>query len=291
MISCTPVSVQRYRPQLQVCFGARFDRTEINDPVRGGPMELVHTTTFMRRPDVYHRLAQFCTEPPFDKGDVTLHWYAASFGHEPYSIAMFLEQQLDSTGRNFRLLAKDINPSVVDEAKAGHLELSPEDFQKYRSQLGSRTDLTAYFAPTSRAGHYQATERMSRLVTFQAGDIRLDAKNRIWGDKPVIVGFRNAWYLLTPKERAALAKDLAEGLPQGSLVVVGGIQADYEGALLLQRYGMQPVGGLYGSKSEVGMPAFFRQVNSPTDTPTPNGLLQRAVKKFKQIIPSLRKTQ
>lgn len=103
-----------------------------------------------------------------DQTDTLSFWSAGCCnGEEPYTLAMIMDQMnKKSTIANFRILATDRNPQVIERAKTGvypkgALKELPD---KLRNQ---------YFQPNKRVPeHYQISESIRKLVEFEQSDIR-----------------------------------------------------------------------------------------------------------------------
>jgi chemotaxis protein methyltransferase CheR len=83
-------------------------------------------TSFFREPHHFEHFAKHIIEPKLASGDPKLRVWSAgcSTGEEPYTIAMVLMSLAKSVPPDFRILATDIDTTVLSKAKAGLYDTS-----------------------------------------------------------------------------------------------------------------------------------------------------------------------
>jgi len=124
-----------------------------------------HLTSFFRERHHFEFLAQRLL-PALERSNGNTRrirfWSAGcSTGEEPYSIAMVvLENMRHLRGWDVRILATDIDTSVLSHARAGI-------YSGERLQKVEQSRLLRWFEPMQDAHQYQVREELKRLVCFK----------------------------------------------------------------------------------------------------------------------------
>ncbi len=172
-----------------------------------------NVTRFFREPhhfDALRRQVRDVLAPAARAGGRVRLWSAGcSLGHEPWSIAMSLLAELPEAGElDVRILATDIDPQVVERARAG--VYSAEDVEPVPADLAARW--------LSRSGdEARVGDAARRLVSF--GVLNLHAP---WPMKGAFdaVFCRNVAIYFDDETQARLWTRFAERLtPQGRLYI------------------------------------------------------------------------
>ena len=131
-----------------------------------------NVTRFFREPHHFDHLRNHALPPLLDaarrKGRVRIWSAACSTGQEPYSIALtLLGLDPNAAGLDIKILATDIDPRVVDEARRGvyseaTLADIPQDLRK------------RYFTPAEGRGEWEVAEDMRRLISFRTLNLNAD---------------------------------------------------------------------------------------------------------------------
>ena len=122
-----------------------------------------NVTRFFREPHHFEHLREVVLPPLLraaDKGARVRIWSAAcSSGQEPYSIALtILKLRPDAANLDVKILATDIDSTVLDHARAG--------LYNDESITAVPGDLRARWFQRSEAG-YQASEMLRNLISFR----------------------------------------------------------------------------------------------------------------------------
>lgn len=123
-----------------------------------------NVTKFFRENHHFEDIKQNLLPQLWDKaksGRPVRFWSAAcSTGEEPYSLAMtILETWPDAHNMNVKVLATDIDPKVVEQAR--NQSYTAQSVQNIPSSLTSK-----YLEMDSSKGSYQISERVRSMVTF-----------------------------------------------------------------------------------------------------------------------------
>lgn len=150
--------------------------------------------------------------------------YACSDGSEAVTFALGL-------GKKYLINAFDISRKIIKKAQKGIFSFSDlvEEDQKFLNKHEE------YFTPNGNndcigfcvkdnayewASEYIINKSVLKNISFKVSNILKASKKKC--KEPVVVAFRNAWYLLkNDKERIKLAKNLHEKLKAGSIVIIG----------------------------------------------------------------------
>ena len=148
-------------------------------------------------------------------GERLRFWSAGcSNGQEPYSIAItLLEEMGEPTGADIRILATDIDPKVIEFARAGLYD--------QRMISGLSEDLRArYFTQITKDGHalWQASEKTRSLVSFR--ELNLLHEWPMKGQFDVIF-CRNVVIYFDEATQQALWKRFTETLSPGGWLFLG----------------------------------------------------------------------
>ena len=155
---------------------------------------------------------------------VNIVCYGCSDGSEPISLAMLL---IDRFGENakkfFPIIAKDIDPYIIMEAKSNLLNIETSDLYAMDSNL--KNDFGIYvekpeFNPWVEKFQVEIKPIVQNKIRYSVADIRTDLQS-IPKDNTIVFA-RNFWpYLKDEKEVFDLAKQLHSTLGKNCLVAVG----------------------------------------------------------------------
>jgi len=172
-----------------------------------------NVTRFFREPhhfDDLRRQVKLVLAPAARAGGRVRLWSAGcSLGHEPYSIAMSLLAELpEATELDVRILATDIDPQVIDRARAA--TYSREDVEPVPADLAARW-------LTKDGDQVRVSDAARKLVSF--GVLNLHATWPMKGAFDVIF-CRNVAIYFDDETQARLWSRFAERLtPQGRLYI------------------------------------------------------------------------
>ena len=127
----------------------------------------INVTGFFRNPDAWEKLRPVLRELTENNRRVRIWSAPCADGREPYSLAMLALDDREINERRIEITATDINPDILEEARAGVYETSPtsdiaeelkplDDYEPYIEQDGNR---------------FQVKDRVKDLVTFEQHDL------------------------------------------------------------------------------------------------------------------------
>jgi len=213
---------------------------------------MVNYTKFYRDPKLLRALPKYLSEK-FPNG-AQIYCYACSDGSEPYTLAIeMMEQKIN---KFFPLQCFDLSRERIDEVKQGIINI-------FNKEIQTRPALNKYFKEqkygttyASIFNTYNPTDELKEKITAQEANILEDIEKEGKFEKPAVVMFRNAWYLLSPPytskdQRPALAKALYDRLKHGSLLILG--RSEFSGStdFMIEKAGFKPV-----KKEEFKYPEF-----------------------------------
>lgn len=170
----------------------------------------INVTEFYRNPERWKVLRDHVLPLLLRKQPSIKCWSAAcSTGEEPYSIVLSLSRQ--TSLRNVDVLATDLDPSVISQAKVGL-------YTSTALKNVSRTELDENF--TVAAHQFQIHEDIKRCVRFQVHNLF---------SRPLEVGFdlivcRNVLIYFTQEAKDQILKSFWAALKPGGYLFVGGTE-------------------------------------------------------------------
>jgi len=170
-------------------------------------------TSFFREPHHFQILAQQLAQHRGGR-PVAIWCCAASTGEEPYSIAMTAVDALGSFAPSLRILATDIDTSVLAKGKLG---VYPEDqLQKIPPRQLKRFFLKGQ---GKNEGSARVRDELRQLVCFK----RLNLLDQQWPmrGKFDFIFCRNVMIYFDKKTQHAILEKIAERLKPGGLLFVG----------------------------------------------------------------------
>jgi chemotaxis protein methyltransferase CheR len=174
-----------------------------------------NVTRFFREPHHFEHLRSHVLPPLLDvarRGGRARLWSAAcSTGQEPYSIALtLLSLEPNAASLDFKILATDIDPRVVEEAQRG---VYPDSaLGDIPPELRKR-----YFAPTGNRGEGQVSDEVRRLITFRT--LNLNADWPMHGKFGVIFCRNVVIYFDEPTQQKVWGRFAAKLEPNGWLYI------------------------------------------------------------------------
>lgn len=162
---------------------------------------------------------------------VNVHCFACSEGAEPFSLAMILIEKLgkEKAQKFFPIIASDIDPIIIQNAKNGILKISRNDLEQIRGTMGSNA---AKFKYIEHGDKFKKDSFLNTVVTdgkikpilkdtviFEHADIR-----EAYADIPPknsVVMCRNFWRYIDKYDRETLARGISNHLDKNSMFVLG----------------------------------------------------------------------
>ena len=123
----------------------------------------INVTEFFRNPELFNELEEVLAKEILPKNNNLKIWSAAcSIGCEPYTLAIILDRI--SKGRNHKILATDIDNTILTKAKNG--EYTQSEIKNVKDQ-----DLRNYF--TQNDNKYYINDKIKSMVTLKKHDLIL----------------------------------------------------------------------------------------------------------------------
>lgn len=147
-------------------------------------------------------------------------WSAAcSTGEEPYSIAMFLDENLPKTASfDVKILATDVSPRVLKEAMNG--VYGPKAIANLGQSYVSR-----YFERTDAQGSYRIKEGVKKNIAFRAFNLVTGDYGLFRGKQFDIIFCRNVMIYFDKPTQQKLVDRFFEMLCPGGYLFIGSSEA------------------------------------------------------------------
>lgn len=173
----------------------------------------INVTEFFRNPELFNELEEVLAKEILPKNNNLKIWSAAcSIGCEPYTLAIILDRI--SKGRNHKILATDIDNTILTKAKNG--EYTQSEIKNVKDQ-----DLRNYF--TQNDNKYYINDKIKSMVTLKKHDLILENYEK---DFDLIV-CRNVVIYFNNDVKNEIYKKFSESLKTGGLLFVGATESIY----------------------------------------------------------------
>lgn len=199
------------------------------------------TTCFFREDLPWDRFVKFLSQKYKMVEKVNIINHACSNGHEPYSLAIKLIQNLgEEAEKFFPIQAKDFDSYNIENAKRGQIGINFNDI--YQINSGTKNNITQFFQydkPYNSINDLTLVpkDNIRNKVIFTQSDILKDLEQK-QPDNTVIL-CRNFWPYLSAKTREKLASLLAKNLGTNSLITIGSFDYNRDILNLLKKYGFR----------------------------------------------------
>jgi len=165
--------------------------------------------------------------------------HGVSDGSDAYTLVLLMHKLL---GRQLPpsflpIDARDISAPLIAQNQAGYFKTLDIDKRQFTEFMPGKRYETYFDAEAGRV-----RPNLHQHVTFRQGDIVEDAR-KPFPQKTVLL-FRNAMYWLPESRGPSLAHNLFRNMPQGSLIMLGGMPHDARFKALLIQEGFKAVEGL-----------------------------------------------
>ncbi|CCQ32934.1 Chemotaxis protein [Halorhabdus tiamatea SARL4B] len=173
----------------------------------------INVTGFFRNPEAWERLRPVLRELTEQRRTVRVWSAPCADGREPYSLAMLARDDPEIDERRLDILATDINPDILAEARAGVYETS------------QTTDIEAELEPLDSVSPYidrdgdtfTVRESIREMVTFEQHDlIRGDPK----GEFDLML-CRNFLIYIDSSYKEPIFETISDSLRSGGSLMIG----------------------------------------------------------------------
>ena len=142
-----------------------------------------------------------------------IYCYACSDGSEPYSVAISLIKKLgyEKAKPFFPIIAKDIDPHMIDRAQNGIVKMELQEFNKLNDDIQDNHEYFNILTPIITEGDKitcKVSDELAKCVEFQKGDLTKDI-SQLDLDNTVLM-FRNVWPYLKDGEREYLLHSISK---------------------------------------------------------------------------------
>jgi chemotaxis protein methyltransferase CheR len=173
----------------------------------------INVTGFFRNPDAWEKLRLVLRELTDQHRTVQVWSAPCADGREPYSVAMLARDDSEITDRRVEITATDINPDILEVARAGEYETS------------QTTDIAEELEPLSEYSRYidrdgdsfRVKDRIKEMVTFERHDlIRGDPKRDV-----DLVLCRNLLIYIDADYKVPIFETIRGSLREGGYLMIG----------------------------------------------------------------------
>ena len=135
-----------------------------------------NTTSFFRSDLQWNEMVDYFIKKYENVDKVRVFCYACSDGSEPISLAMMLIDKLGAKAdKFFPIIAKDIDPTIIDKAKTGSIEVEhcDKDTMKYllKNDISDYLDMPP-FLPTMYNVKANVKQNVKDSIYYSVADIR-----------------------------------------------------------------------------------------------------------------------
>lgn len=170
----------------------------------------INVSELFRNPEQFETLAKrVLPELLQNKPNLSIWSAGCSYGAEPYSLAMLLDE-IAPKGRH-TILATDIDDRMLARAQAGV-------FQEHEMRNVSQARLRKYFVPGPKG--YTASAALKKWLTFQKHNL-LESRFKTGFD---LVLCRNVVIYFTDETKTGLYRRFFESMSPGGYLFVGGTE-------------------------------------------------------------------
>lgn len=189
-------------------------------------------TKFFRNQDFWDRFSQKLIGTYKNQTKVNIYSYGCSDGSEAFSLAMLLLNKVGGkkAQKFFPIIAKDIDETILTEAKIGKIRLSNSDLNSLDYFIGDNYKNYLYYNKDSfkYIPNYESTLCTGRIkkplkdaVIFEQADLTKDVDNI--KENNTIVIFRNLSPYIKSEEHQDLIKKLSNKLKDKCMIVIGAL--------------------------------------------------------------------
>jgi chemotaxis protein methyltransferase CheR len=173
----------------------------------------INVTGFFRNPEAWEKLREVLRDLTDSHRTVTIWSAPCADGREPYSIAMLALDDPHIEERRIEILGTDINPDILEEARAGVYQTSQTS--DIAEELEPLDDYTPYIDEQDE--EFRVRESVKDLVTYEQHDlIRGDAKRDF-----DLVLCRNLLIYIDASFKTPIFETIRSSLRDGGYLMIG----------------------------------------------------------------------
>jgi chemotaxis protein methyltransferase CheR len=173
----------------------------------------INVTGFFRNPEAWEKLRTVLAELTDTHRTVRIWSAPCADGREPYSVAMLAMDDPDINDRNIEITGTDINPDILEEARAGVYETSQTS--DIESELEPLSDISAFV--DQHEDSFAVRDSVKQKVTFEQHDlIRGDPKRNF-----DLVLCRNLLIYIDSSFKTPIFETIRGSLREGGYLMIG----------------------------------------------------------------------
>lgn len=199
-----------------------------------------NNTSFFRGDVDWQNLVTELNKKYKDVSNPKIYCYACSDGSEPYSLALALINRLgkENAQKFFPIIAKDIDPLMIKNAKQGRISFFRSDQKKFMHQCPT-LKFEDYFEFDELYNVAKINNNLRKCVRFEHGNLTKDIKKLNLENSTLM--FRNVWPYLDDIQQKTLSAEIGKKAKDSTLVMVGHYDNDYSNAIhYLSKEGFHP---------------------------------------------------
>jgi len=173
----------------------------------------INVTGFFRNPEAWEKLRQVLRDLTAENRRVRIWSAPCADGREPYSIAMLALDDQEIRERSIEITATDINPDILEVARAGVYETSQTS-----DIAGELEPLDAYEPYIDREeNRFSVKDRVKKMISFEEHDlIRGDPKRDF-----DLVLCRNLLIYIDSSFKVPIFETIRNSLRDGGYLMIG----------------------------------------------------------------------
>ncbi len=184
----------------------------------------INVTEFFRNPDKWEKFKFYISQEMKKTSRGTIWSAGCASGEEPYSIAIMLEE-LGASPFSYRVLASDLDPNILEVAKAGVYD--------ERALVNIKGVLREKYFKKLENGRYQISDRIKRRVTFKRQNLLADPFEK----NLMAILCRNVVIYFEMDAKEKLYKKFSDALRPGGILFVGGTERIFNS----RKIGLEPI--------------------------------------------------
>lgn len=173
----------------------------------------INVTGFFRNPDAWEKLREVLRDLTAENRRVRIWSAPCADGREPYSIAMLALDDTEIRERRIEITATDINPDILEAARAGVYETSQTS--DIAEELEPLSDYASYVRQDE--SRFEVKDRVKEMISFEQHDL-------IRGEKKTdfdLVLCRNLLIYIDSSFKVPIFETIRGSLRDGGYLMIG----------------------------------------------------------------------
>lgn len=183
----------------------------------------INVTEFFRNPTKWEKFKLYISEEMKKSSRATIWSAGCASGEEPYSVSIMLEELRAPVG--FKVLAVDLDPNILEVAKAGVYE--------ERALVNIKEPLRRKYFEKQEDGRYRVLPIVKRRVIFKRMNLLADSFER----NLAAILCRNVVIYFEMDTKEKLYEKFSKALKPGGILFVGGTERIFSS----REIGLEPI--------------------------------------------------